>query len=321
MNGRLYDPVVGRFLSADPFIQAPDFTQNFNRYSYCLNNPLRYTDLSGYTWGIFKPFVKFGKWVWNDALPAIDPDKAWTNFWQWVNDETPKLRQEMAKLNIPDFNFGTSVNLDGNVYVKGTIMGREVLNTENIDRSAKSVKATYDELAQVRKDYGQAWMAASYPGIAFTTTVSAEVSFMAAVSSAGVVAMPFALAGDTRQEPMDYSYVVYIKHNPTGMVYVGRTSGFGTPNEVLRRRDASHSYNALGFGPAVLHSALVNVGSLQGYPAMRGREQQVIDSYGGIGSPLVANKIRGVSQYNPLGFGFWHASNLYFGPLAPFTGY
>ncbi|MBQ7273742.1 MAG: RHS repeat-associated core domain-containing protein, partial [Bacteroidales bacterium] len=47
MNARLYDPLVGRFLSPDPYVQAPDFTQNFNRYSYALNNPLKYTDLSG----------------------------------------------------------------------------------------------------------------------------------------------------------------------------------------------------------------------------------------------------------------------------------
>jgi hypothetical protein len=43
----MYDPVLGRFLSPDPFVQAPDFSQNFNRYSYCLNNPLKYTDPSG----------------------------------------------------------------------------------------------------------------------------------------------------------------------------------------------------------------------------------------------------------------------------------
>lgn len=40
MNGRLYDPILGRMLSPDPFVQAPDFTQNYNRYSYCLNNPV-----------------------------------------------------------------------------------------------------------------------------------------------------------------------------------------------------------------------------------------------------------------------------------------
>ena len=48
MNGRVYDPVVGRFLSADPCIQFPDNPQDFNRYSYVLNNPLSFTDPSGY---------------------------------------------------------------------------------------------------------------------------------------------------------------------------------------------------------------------------------------------------------------------------------
>ena len=47
MNGRLYDPLLGRFLSPDPYVQMPNFSQNYNRYSYCLNNPLEYTDPSG----------------------------------------------------------------------------------------------------------------------------------------------------------------------------------------------------------------------------------------------------------------------------------
>ncbi|MGV6825357.1 MAG: RHS repeat-associated core domain-containing protein, partial [bacterium] len=48
MNGRIYDPNLGRFLSADPHIQFPNNLQSFNRYSYVLNNPLSYTDPSGY---------------------------------------------------------------------------------------------------------------------------------------------------------------------------------------------------------------------------------------------------------------------------------
>ncbi|MDY6117271.1 MAG: RHS repeat-associated core domain-containing protein, partial [Anaerovoracaceae bacterium] len=50
MNARLYDPVLGRFLSPDPYVQTPDFTQSFNRYSYCLNNPLVYVDEDGEFW-------------------------------------------------------------------------------------------------------------------------------------------------------------------------------------------------------------------------------------------------------------------------------
>lgn len=46
-NARLYDPVIGRFFSPDPFVQAPSFTQAFNRYSYCMNNPVMYSDPDG----------------------------------------------------------------------------------------------------------------------------------------------------------------------------------------------------------------------------------------------------------------------------------
>lgn len=61
MNGRMYDPLVGRFLSPDPFVQMPDYSQNFNRYAYCLNNPLIYTDPSGEK-------VKWWQWLIGDVV-------------------------------------------------------------------------------------------------------------------------------------------------------------------------------------------------------------------------------------------------------------
>ena len=51
-NGRLYDPYIGRFFSPDNYVQLPTSAQSFNRYSYCLNNPLKYTDPSGELFGI-----------------------------------------------------------------------------------------------------------------------------------------------------------------------------------------------------------------------------------------------------------------------------
>lgn len=48
MNGRVYDQVVGRFLSADPYVQALGITQSFNRYSCTWNNPLAFVDPSGF---------------------------------------------------------------------------------------------------------------------------------------------------------------------------------------------------------------------------------------------------------------------------------
>jgi RHS repeat-associated protein len=63
MNGRLYDPVLARFLTPDPTLQFPTNLQNYNRYSYALNNPLRYTDPTGY-------FVD-GYGGWFDAIVDI----------------------------------------------------------------------------------------------------------------------------------------------------------------------------------------------------------------------------------------------------------
>jgi RHS repeat-associated protein len=47
MNGRVYDPLTAQFFSPDPYIQDPVNWLNYNRYTYCYNNPLRYTDPSG----------------------------------------------------------------------------------------------------------------------------------------------------------------------------------------------------------------------------------------------------------------------------------
>lgn len=63
MNGRLYDPKLGRFLSPDIQVQYPDNTQSFNRYSYVHNNPLSYVDPSGYgflsdLWKGFKSIIR-----------------------------------------------------------------------------------------------------------------------------------------------------------------------------------------------------------------------------------------------------------------------
>jgi RHS repeat-associated protein len=62
MNGRIYDPELGRFLSPDPVVQIPEYSQNFNRYSYVLNNPLNATDPSGFSF-LSKAFSKIGNFI------------------------------------------------------------------------------------------------------------------------------------------------------------------------------------------------------------------------------------------------------------------
>jgi RHS repeat-associated protein len=59
MNGRLYDPLLRRFLNADEFVQDPNNTQNYNKYGYVMNNPLMHNDPTGEIMG------------WDDVLIAI----------------------------------------------------------------------------------------------------------------------------------------------------------------------------------------------------------------------------------------------------------
>lgn len=48
MNGRIFDPMLARFMQADPLIQSPENLQNYDRYAYCFNAPTTCTDPSGY---------------------------------------------------------------------------------------------------------------------------------------------------------------------------------------------------------------------------------------------------------------------------------
>lgn len=80
MNGRLYDPMLGRFLSPDNYVQMPDFSQSFNRYSYCINNPLKYNDPDGELFGLDDAFLIFGL-ASGALMGAAQADMNGGNFW------------------------------------------------------------------------------------------------------------------------------------------------------------------------------------------------------------------------------------------------
>jgi RHS repeat-associated protein len=93
MGGRLYDPVLGRMLEVDPFVQAPEMSQSFNRYAYVMNNPLTLTDPTGY-FSFKKAFGGIGRALggfWKGITKAVNSitglaRTAYESFTDFVSD-------------------------------------------------------------------------------------------------------------------------------------------------------------------------------------------------------------------------------------------
>ena len=133
------------------------------------------------------------------------------------------------------------------------------------------------------------------------------------------LAIPIVLAGAAAYDLSQRVYVTYILTHPSGKVYIGRSSGFGSPYKVMMRRYYGHHMRSKGYINPILDRAAQG---FIGYSAIRGREQQLIDSYGGVGSLSIGNRIRGVSKYRLVTGRIYHqTSNVYFGNIAPYTGY
>lgn len=75
MNARLYDPVLGRFLSPDPIVQIPEFTQSYNGYSYALNNPLSYKDPNGESLILIAAII--GGWIGMGSAMVSSDKSGW----------------------------------------------------------------------------------------------------------------------------------------------------------------------------------------------------------------------------------------------------
>ena len=98
MNGRMYDPILGRMLSPDNYVQDPFDIQNYNRYTYCRNNPLSYTDPSGnlFFWTVINAikdfFVNTFVNVWTQGVNA------------WTDSDNWKSTTNAFKIDIGLFN-------------------------------------------------------------------------------------------------------------------------------------------------------------------------------------------------------------------------
>lgn len=132
------------------------------------------------------------------------------------------------------------------------------------------------------------------------------------LGTAGALTAPLTLSGDTTNRT-PYYYATYTRKNrATGQTYCGRTSGYGDPQNLVRNRGLQQSLlNAEGFSAPELDQYSTD------YGAIRGREQQLIDYYGGAQSVggAARNMINGVGPLNPNGPFYNAESTAQFGGL------
>lgn len=197
MNARLYDPVLGRFLMADPYVQAPDMTQNFNRYSYCMNNPLRYCDRSGesFFWtiiaattdaigNVFKHGFNVSQYNWTKTTNAWNIDKGMVqgNFGQVLNKWTwsyplSYIGNELANnLNMAGMVRNVT-EMDGMLALSGITSGTAAFTIGHYSFGPDNYEATWKDHLFVHEYghyiQGQAYGALFIPIIAGPSLMSA----------------------------------------------------------------------------------------------------------------------------------------------------
>ena len=155
MNGRVYDPSLGLFLSPDNQVQDAENSQNYNRYAYCLNNPLMYTDPSGYSWlsqftgWVGQCFDNLGAWLTKNNISF---QVGYSTNSGCLSGGTPFVSGSCngysvsAGYNISSNNFGIGANSGGftDLWYPNNNYGAPEQNALNA-------------IGKVRDTYGEAW--------------------------------------------------------------------------------------------------------------------------------------------------------------------
>lgn len=323
MNGRVYDPLMGRFMSADPHVTYPLNLQSFNRYAYVLNNPFKYKDPSGFdAWShedsdggsTYNPSTNGG------GLGGISPGNSLSgggsnstgnagnafvcNCWFAV----PSLQSILT--GVPDAVLG----------IGGAGMWRvsESVGLSDLHAARDSFDSVYAVpnqrlelgLQMVESNIIARSMMLASASIPLGGGTSGAFAQSAGALRGGILGLVLSLTNDSGQQ---YIYVTYTRMHPlTRQVYSGRSGGYGDPDTLVRQRGLQQAHlNAEGFGPPQLDQWSTDNG------AIRGREQMLIDYYGGAQSVggTARNKINGVSDLNPNRPYYFYRAGIEFGIL------
>ena len=196
MNGRVYDPTIGRFLSTDILIQAPNNSQSYNRYSYVWNNPLSMVDPSGYACGGIP--LEYGILNGNRVSSEISH-----NMWA-----TRHIRQEIAKIRMERAR-EESASRAANKAIKAAIEANRsvtkqpgTLKDPNLAKVSDTGQSSgKSEIKKIGGSTSQASIGAS----AQTGSPSANQSTASSSSSTAIPSLPAPCTGECVADGIDLS--------------------------------------------------------------------------------------------------------------------
>jgi RHS repeat-associated protein len=268
---RTYDPSLKRWLSPDPlFFGNPDLDAGsgaeLNLYAYAANNPVINVDKTG----------NAIESLWDAASLAMGIASFKDN---WSKGNALGAVMDGIGIALDAAALATPFVPGGVGAVINIARGADKVN--DLRKAAKTTDAAVDTVRTADRvnDASKAGKAANN-----APTPKADAGKPKVENGGG----PSSVKGEK-------TYQTYTKtHATTGEVYSGRTSGRGTPEDNIAKRDKDHHKNKDGFGPAVLDKSSSNPA------AIRGREQQLIEANGGARSAggTSGNKINGVSPSN-----------------------
>ena len=302
LNARYYDPTLNLFTSPDWFeVTQPGV--GTNRYMYAGGDPVNLSDPGGNAW----------------------VDRAWDSvFGEGSFDRTFGSGESERMDRIADSIFGNNSDRATSraygAYARaGGTLGYDAwrYSTGMITRSFTNDLGIHGNVV------GTSSNADGSLSIYTRNSPLSEVIISSPTSRnpAGAVLGAAVLAADALgQARTNITYVA--THPTTGKKYSGRASGYlMSPDAVLARRWAGHARRLEGYGYPTIDKTITGDYGSVGWGATRGREQQLIDSFGGVGNEAVGNRIRAVSKKNMLGRTYHNLSNAAFGPLHAYTGY
>jgi RHS repeat-associated protein len=129
-GARYYDPNIGRFMSPDSIVQSPNNPQTLNRYSYCINNPLKYVDpsgqvveINGYDASQIYSMINWDYDIWAYVSQSMNSNTLGLSY-EWYNYQKSNsdVAQALVQSNFT-FGWGGTVN--------NTIVGNAALITYN----------------------------------------------------------------------------------------------------------------------------------------------------------------------------------------------